>query len=114
MHAVGVFRQFAVRPVVVIGNTLHHIRHKLLPARQLGFVTLLLGCQFLALPPCVKRAVHFAVEQVLRAPIHAGAGKGFVLRGQPDQVVLPPSLDDAAPLRVARQAGFMVDAQPCG
>ena len=112
--AVFMLGQFAVRPVVVVGDALHHIRHKLLPARQLGLVALLLGCQFLALPPCVKRAVHLAVEQVLRASVHTAAGKGFVLRRQPDQVALPPSFDDAAPLRVARQAGFMVDTQPCG
>ena len=111
MPAVRMSGQLAVRAVVVFVDTLDHIRNKARPARQFFQIFLLFLRQILAFFQSVKRTFHLAVHQVLRAAVHPRARKRLILPRHLNQIVFPPSLDDAAPLRVARDTRFMPDTQ---
>ena len=103
--------QLAMRAVVVFVDTLDHIRDKLRPARQLFQIFLLFCRQLLAFSQGVKRTFHLAVHQVLRTAVHPAARESLILTRHFNQIVFPPSLNDAAPLRVTRDTRFMSDTQ---
>ena len=111
MPAVRMSGQLAVRTVVVFVDTLGHIRDKARPARQFFQIFLLLLRQILAFFQSIKSTFHLAVHQVLRAAVHPRARKRLILPRHLNQIVFPPSLNDAASLRIARDTRFMADTQ---
>ena len=103
--------QLAVRAVVVFVDTLDHIRDKTRPARQFFQIFLLFLRQILAFFQSIKSTFHLAVHQVLRTAVHPRARKRLILARHLNQIVFPPSLDDASTLRIACDTRFMPDTQ---